>query len=110
MNQSAIRAAAREIVRDSAPRPGAHPDDSLNAFDRKLVGGERVRLQFPLLNPVQARQHLMIAKAELERAIALLGAPERADRSLLLAVQGIIRSCNRTINARWRKMPDLRED
>ena len=72
--------------------------DVLSEFDRNIVGGESVRLNLPLRDPVECRRHLALLEDTAHRLRMLLE-ERRPDRSLLFMVRGELRSLNKKLNA-----------
>lgn len=108
MPKASATTIARDAVRRSAPPPRHHDappaqaEDILSPFDRHLVGDARVQYRLPLLDPVQVKRDLMLLRSAVDQALTHLDQPERKDRSILLAVRGLIKRANDTANARWR--------
>lgn len=76
--------------------------DALSEFDRSIVGDARVQYRLPLNNPVQVKKDLLLLRVAVDQALALLERPETQDRSILLAVRGLLKRANDTANAKWR--------
>lgn len=72
--------------------------DVLSEFDRNIVGGDSVRLNLPLRDPVECRRHLALLEDTVHRLRMLLE-ERRPDRSLLFMVRGELRSLNKKLNA-----------
>lgn len=83
----------RQIARDSET-----PGDPLSEFDRSIVGGDSVRLNLPLRDPVECRRHLALIE-DVAHRLRMQLEDRRPDRSLLFMVRGELRMLNRKLNA-----------
>lgn len=96
------KAVARAVVARAKRVPAAAPtEDCLAAIDRDIVGRSRAQLRIPLLDPVQVKRDLTLARASFDNALKILGNPDAKDRSVLIAIRSLLEGTNRTINAKW---------
>lgn len=85
--------AARRIVEESIA------EDRLTAFDRTIVGGKSVRIDFPLLDPVECYRHLELVEETcraIRQQLKLVGGKDRAQ---LFMVRGMLRKLSHQLKA-----------